>query len=139
MVQRRTRALAEFLTSALLLPLFIGMWKFQFDHADEIDGAEPYPVSLTALSAGAVSRALGHWLSDHDVCSIRTNRRRRLLFTLRWKLQNTLIQRYASDPDAFQYNYSIGTPIGTVGYRFWYGLLHPLPGDENSHQDGPNE
>lgn len=131
MVQRRTRALAELLTSALLLPIFIRMWKFQFDHADEVYGAEPHPVLPRALVAGAVSRAIGHWLSDHDVCGIRTNRRRRLLFTLRWKLQNTLIQRFASDPDAFQYNYSIGTPIGTIGYRLWYGLLHPLPGEEN--------
>ena len=39
MVQRRTRALAELLTSALLLPIFIRIWKFQFDHADE--GDEP--------------------------------------------------------------------------------------------------
>src|SRR5699024_11975082 len=68
-------------------------------------GAEPHPVSPSALTTGAVSSAIRHWLSDHDVCGIQTNWRRRLLFTLRWKLQNTLIQRWASDPDAFQYNY----------------------------------
>jgi hypothetical protein len=130
MVKRRTRALAELVISTLLLPALTRLWKFQFDHADEMGGAEPHPVSPSALTTGAVSSAIGHWLSDHDVCGIRTNWRRRLLFTLRWKLQNTLIQRWTSEPDAFQYNYSIGTVAGTIGYRLWYGLLHPLPGEE---------
>jgi hypothetical protein len=130
MVNRRTRALAELLISTLLLPALIRLWKFQFDHADEVGGAEPHPVSPSALTTGAVSSAIGHWLSDQDIYGIRTNWRRRVLFTLRWKLQNTLIQRRASDPDVFQYNYSIGTVVGTIGYRLWYGLLHPLPGEE---------
>ena len=131
MVQRRTRALAELAIGILLLPVLIRLWKFQFDHADEIDEAEPYPVSPTALSVGAVSGITERWLSDYNVWNIRTNRWRRILLNFRWPVRNRLIQRYASDPDTFRYNYSIGTVIGIIGYRLWYGLLHPLPGEDN--------
>ena len=129
MVQRRIHALAELVISALLLLILVRIWKFQFDNADE--RREPHPVLPTALATGALSRAAGHWASDNDIAAIRTNWRRRTLFTVRWKIQNILIQRYASDPDASQYNHSIGTLIGTIGYRVWYGLLHPLPGEED--------
>ena len=131
MVQRRTRALAELAIDILLLPVLIRLWRFQFDHADEIDEAEPYPVSPTALSVGAVSGIAERWLYDHNVWNIRTNRWRRILFNVRWPVRNHLIRRYASEPGMFRHNYSIGTVIGTIGYRLWYGLLHPLPGEDD--------
>src|SRR5699024_6513766 len=115
----------------LLVSALIRLWKLQFDHSDEIDRAEPQPVLPAALAIGAMSRAVGCWLFDHDVWSIRTNWRRRLLFTFRWSVQKRFIQRYTSKPDALQYNFSIGTAVGTIGYRLWYGLLHPLPGEDN--------
>jgi hypothetical protein len=129
MVQRRTRALTELVISALLLTVLVRIWKSQFNNAGK--QREPHPVLPTALATGALNRAAGHWASDNDIAGIRTNWRRRTLFTVRWKIQNILIQRYASDPDMFQYNYNIGTLIGTIGYRVWYGLLHPLSGKED--------
>jgi hypothetical protein len=128
MVQRRTCALAELVISALLLPILVRIWKFQLDNAGE--RREPHPVLPIALATGALSRAAGHWASDTDIAGIRTNWRRRTLFTVRWKIRNILIQRYASDSDTFKYNYNTGTLIGTIGYRVWYGLLHPLPGEK---------
>jgi hypothetical protein len=82
MVQRRTRALAELVTSALLLTVLVRIWKFQFNNAGK--QREPHPVLPTALATGAVSRAAGHWASDTDIADIRTNWRRRTLFTVRW-------------------------------------------------------
>lgn len=128
MVQRRTRALAELVLSTLLLFGLVRLRKFKFDYADEVDGTAPHPVSPRALTTGAVSGAIEGWLSDRDVCGIRTNWRRRLLFSLRTRLQTTLIQRYVSDPDVFEYDHAIGAAIGRIVYRLWYGLLHPLPG-----------
>jgi hypothetical protein len=116
---------------AILLPVSIYIWKLQFDYADEVDELDVHPVSPIALMTGAISSAVQHWLSDHDVFHIRTNRWRRVLFSIYGIAQNRLIQRYASDPDAFQYNHAIGTVIGAIGYRLWYGLLHPLPGGED--------
>lgn len=131
MVQRRTRALAELVTKTILLLFGICLWKLQFDHADEMDEIDPPSVSPTALTTGATSSAARHWLSDNDVFHIRTNRRRRALLFFYGIVQNRLVERYVSDYRSFQFNYSIGTVIGSIVYRLWYGLLHPLPGDEN--------
>ena len=130
MVQRRTRALVELVMCALLLPITVCAWKFQFDHADEVD-AEPHAVSPAALITGAIGGVTGHWLSDHDVFHIRTSRRRRALFSFHRIVRSRLVKRYASEPSAFRYNYTVGELIGIIGYRIWYGLLHSLPGEDN--------
>lgn len=126
---RRTRARLELVLGVLTLG-FEG-WRRQFlrRHADDHDH-ELTPLSPSGVAVGALSRVLRLSLSDRDVWRIRTSRRRGLLFGLSWLSVQRLLKRASADPEAFDDGYLLGTVVGTVCYRCWYGLLRPLPGSD---------
>lgn len=122
MFRRRTRALLELGVNMLAL--------FAVTHIRKYIQDEPTPVSPGEFATGVLTGATICWAHDHDVGKIRTSRRRRILAMLVWTGWQQLIRCLTPDPDTFQYNFGFGTLIGTVTYRLWYGLLHPLPGDD---------
>lgn len=129
MVKRRTRALIELGLSTLALFTTLYSWKYMWSNVEKWD--KPIPASPIEITAGTLKQILFHWAYDHNVSSIRTKRRRGLLAGLLFTGCHIVAQRLARDSEVFEYNYNVGTLIGTVGYRLWYGLLHPLPGEDN--------
>ncbi len=67
------------------------------------------------------------WLRDCDVAGIGTNRRRGLLFGI---CTRGFRRRFLPQTETFRTNFDIGGTAGMVIYRFWYGVLRPLPGGD---------
>lgn len=128
MVRRRIRAVIELGVATPLLLFVLWLWKFMWDNKEEWD--DPIPVSPVGLILGALSGGLYIWGRDRNVAQIRTNLRRRAVAESVWQGWQRLVPRLSSDARTTQYNFAVGTVVGSVGYRIWYGLLHPLPGDE---------
>ena len=128
MVRRRTRALIELGVSTLSLLATAYSWKYLWDNGEKWD--DPIPASLVGLVAGAIHNVVFHWMYDHDVAEMRSSRRRGFLAGTLFVAIHALARRVAADSEAFEYNYNTGMLVGTIGYRLWYGLLYPLPGDD---------
>ena len=64
------------------------------------------------------------WGYDRNLGAIRTNYWRRGLFTI---VVSGLGLSVVPRSEAVWRNLSIGGSIGRLGYRLWYGVLHPLP------------
>ena len=130
MVRRRIKAVFEFGFSVFALCFVLFLRKATADLPEDEEIEPNQPLSLAVLAFGAGTSALSVLLSDHDVCRIRTSRRRRLLFGLLWSGKDRVLTRFASNPGAFRGSLSIGEAVGLVAYRLWYGILHPLPGPD---------
>jgi hypothetical protein len=117
MVSRRTWARIQFLTTLLSLPSQIHLWR-----TDEDDAV---PLALRWLLAGSVVQTIYYWAYDRDLGAIRTNYWRRGLL---WVISVGLIVKVFHRSKTVQYNGMIGGYIAGIGYRLWYGVLHPLPG-----------
>lgn len=127
MIRRRIKAVVEFGMGVFLCWFVLRVRKFRYDHADEVDGDEPEPLSPRWVATGAVTSAINMWLRDRDAYEIRTNRRRRFLFSaLRFGL-GRMGRRFASNSEEVTESNSLGVAIGLVAYRLWYGILRPLP------------
>ncbi len=122
MVQRRTRALVELVMAAIGLFVQLYLWKSLWDDVEEWD--EPVHASVSGLIAGALYGSGYLWVHDRDVGNIRTNRRRGLLISV---CSQRVRRRIFPRTKEFRSNFGVGTLIGTIGYRLWYGLFHPLP------------
>ena len=133
MLSRRRKAVIEFGFGVFLCWFVVWFRHFRYKSSEEPPANRLEPLSLGGIVGGAITSAASIWLSDLDIWRIRTNRGRRLLFGL---LQGGL-RRSAGrvTPDSMDYkeSYNLGTALGIVVYRLWYGILHPLPGpDEQS-------
>ena len=130
MVRRRIKAVFEFglCVFGLWAVLFLRKITADLPEDEEIEPNQPLSPGVLALGTG--TSVLAGLLSDHDVCGIRTSRRRRFLFTFLWSGKDRVLARFASNPDAFRESLAIGETAGLVVYRLWYGILHPLPGPD---------
>jgi hypothetical protein len=119
MVSRRTWARIQFLTTLLSLPSQIHQWRTAEENGDSV------PLALRWLLAGSVFQTIYYWAYDRDLEDIRTNYWRRGLL---WVISVGLIVKGFHRSKTVQYNGMIGGYIAGIGYRLWYGVLHPLPG-----------
>jgi hypothetical protein len=119
MVSRRTWARLIFLGEMLSVPLQV----YQLCRPPDEDGAS---ISLLPrwLIAGGVVQAAYCWAYDRDLGAIRTKRLRRYLLAV---VVGGLGLRTLPQSEAMWRNISIGSSIGRLGYRLWYGVLRPLP------------
>jgi len=81
------------------------------------------PWTLGGLLAGVADG----WVTDTDWRGVRTNERRRLLLLA---LQNTGRRLVFGDREAHQQAFGLGQLAGVALYRFRYGVLGALPGDD---------
>lgn len=128
MVERRTRALFEFGIAALGVFIQIRLWKAVLNENEPGERPHGAHVSPRELAFGALYRIFSLWLYDRDVGEIRTNRRRGVLFSM-----CTLVirRRLLPQTEAFKSNFGVGGTAGMVVYRLRYGVLHPLPGEDD--------
>jgi hypothetical protein len=119
MFSRRTWARIVFLSNLLVLPLRVYQWRRT---AGE-DG-ESVPLALRWLVTGMGYQVAHCWAYDHDLGAIRTKRWRRILLAVVWFV---LSLRAFPRSEGEYHNFSIGGTIGRISYRFWYGVLRPLP------------
>jgi len=117
---RRRRAVVEFLAAALGLALQMLVRRY-LRRRDDYDG--PPAVSGAGVAAGALQQLGFHWAYDRDVGRIRTNRWRLLAYGL----CPGLAQRWLLEDEEFRYGFHTGHPLATILYRFWYGVLWPVP------------
>ncbi|RDI72326.1 hypothetical protein [Halopelagius longus] len=122
MVSRR-RAVAEFLISVAALVT-------QTYSRNVLNRREEYD-DLPSLSAkgilvGTLYQLAYHSAFDRDWGQMRSNKYRGVAYSLCW----ALIQRRLFPSDGFQQGFGTGGLVGTILYRLWYGVLHPVPGSE---------
>lgn len=119
----RRRAIAEFLVSAVALFIQAYSWKRLKQRGDSDDPPTP---SSTGVVAGAFYQIAFYWAYDRDIGHIRTNKYRALLYGI----CAGVVRHRVFKSKEFQYSFSSGGLVGTVLYRLWYGVLHPVPGFE---------
>jgi hypothetical protein len=132
-LRRRTHARLEFVLAALVLALQLFIWRHQRENTElwheKVEAWEgPPPVSVSGLAAGAFEEVVRHWAYDFDVGGVRTSRRRGLLFSA---LRLLVTRRLFPRTETFRYNADVGKLVATLCYRFWFGVLHPLPGSDD--------
>lgn len=119
----RRRAIAEFLVSAVALFVQAYSWKRLKQRGDADD---PPALSVAGLVAGAFYQIGFYWAYDRDIGYIRSNSYRALLY----EICSELIRRWMFNSKEFRYSFSSGGLAGTILYRLWYGVLHPVPDSE---------
>lgn len=120
----RQRAVGEFLISVAALSIQLYSWKSLKQH-DEYD--DPPALSVKGMVVGTVYQLIYHSAYDRDYGHIRSNKHRALTFGI----SSGLIQRRIFPDKDTQLSFSSGGLIGTILYRLWYGILHPVPGENN--------
>lgn len=123
MFSRRTKARLVFLSNVLLSPI---MYRFIRWYRATSDGESTSMVPRW-FAAGMGYQAAYYWAYDHDFGAIRTSRWRRTLFS---GVQSTLMSRLFSQSEGGRLSFLLGTNVGAIGYRLWYGVLRPLPGSD---------
>jgi hypothetical protein len=118
MISRRTRARFSFLGAIVSLAQYL----YQ-ERSPEEDG-ESVSLAPWWLVVGGVFQLTYSWAYDHDFGAIRTNRWRRGLFGLGTFALGLVA--FSRSP-IVGHNVTMGSGIGRIGYRLWYGVLHPLP------------
>lgn len=122
MFSRRTWARIEFLAE-----LFLFRRTLRAFRSSRTDSEGPIKVAPLWLIAGAIDQALNTWLYDRDVGSIRTKPWRRGLPV---QVVLFLALRRVSRSKRTMESFSVGASLGRIGYRFWYGVVNPVPGDD---------
>ncbi|ELZ77788.1 hypothetical protein C454_14890 [Haloferax gibbonsii ATCC 33959] len=125
MVSRRTKAVAEFGLALLTALWMVSMRRLLRSSDDE--SYEPTPLSPGGLAVGGAWGAGQVWAYDRDSWKVRTRRRRALVVSF---LGIAVERRLLPRTESFRYSLGLGRVLGVLGYRAWYGLLRPLPGDE---------
>lgn len=118
MVSRRTWARLQFLTTICGLPSHLSRWRTAEQDGDAV------PLALRWLLVGSVGQTIYYWAHDHDLGDIRTNYWRRSLL---WGIGGGLLMNAYHRSKTVRHNVVIGGNIASIGYRLWYGVLHPLP------------
>ncbi|WP_410764588.1 hypothetical protein [Haloferax sp. DFSO60] len=126
MISRRTRARAEFAV-ALFSALTIPYSRRKLRKLDDEKRA-PTRYSPKGIALGSVWQIGYLWSYDRDIWKIRTRRRRRFLCLLFGAGVRRLV---FPRTDEFTEGTRYGRVLGILCYRFWYGLLRPLPGTED--------
>lgn len=119
---RRTRAILELMMSIFILVIFNYAWG-----DDETDSEFPVSLSSYWFGIGAVSAVVYQWVYDRDIAGIRRSRYRRAIVSVGW---TALTQKFLSKEETAAWSFSNGGLVGGIVYRFWYGLLRPLPGPD---------
>ncbi|MFC7203527.1 hypothetical protein ACFQJC_08380 [Haloferax namakaokahaiae] len=126
MISRRTRARAEFAV-ALFSAVVIRYSRRKLRDHEGGRGPLP-PLSNGSVALGAVWQGVRLWSYDRDIWGFRTSRSRRFLFALFiFGARRALFSR----SESFRSSFGFGRVVGTIGYRFWYGVMRPLPGTED--------
>lgn len=128
--RRRVKAVFEFAFGVFLCYFVFWFRNFRYEHSDEAPVNRLEPFSPVSVLTGAATSIAIVWCSDTDVLGVRTNRRRRLLFGVGRSGAGRILKRFAPGSSEYNDSYNLGTALGIVVYRFWYGILHPLPGDD---------
>ena len=118
MISRRTRARLSFLGALISLLQQIYQWPSPGED-DESRSWLPHWVVV-----GIAYQLAYSWAYDRDLSAIRTSRLRRVLFE--GGVFPLTLRAFSRWPGR-GYNVSIGSGIARIGYRFWYGVLQPLP------------
>lgn len=118
-MSRRSRAVIEFVAGAAVLALFEQFRRHTEE--DRPEWASPWTV------AGAVAGFAFGWARDVDWRGVRTSRRRRAMFSA---VQTLGRQVVVGDHKRAEREFGIGQLTGLVLYRFRYGVLGALPGDD---------
>ena len=134
MVSRRLKAVFDVVIGVVSLKLIFRIRAFLDEHADDVEEEPPEPFSPKGLVLGAVVSILNTYLSDLDVFGIRTNWRRRLLFSFLRRAEGKMLNRLLTTTDSFELSYSIGGLYGMIAYRLWYGVLRPLPDPRSGNE-----
>lgn len=122
MISRRTRARFEFLVSLCSIPVLLAWGRLV---TDEEESTFPDPRWLVA---GFVYRVGYSWAYDTDRGDLRTSRTRRA--GVKGGV-NTLVRRLPQGRSAARWSFSLGARLGRVAYRLRYGVLGPVPDDED--------
>ncbi|SFG54878.1 hypothetical protein SAMN04488063_2380 [Halopelagius inordinatus] len=120
MVTRR-RAVAECLLSAAALVVQTYSRNALHRH-EEYD--DPPPLSAGGVFAGTLYQLAYLWAYDRDWGRMRSNSYRRLAYGL----CVTTVKRRLFPSDEFRFGFGTGGLVGSILYRFWYGVLRPVPG-----------
>lgn len=119
MISRRTRARLSVLVESCVFPIYRSRTRRLTD-----DDGEPIPLVLRWLLAVVGFRVLYSWAYDRDLGAIRTKRWRTVLSAaFCGQLACVALPRSPAPARSF----SIGASVGRIGYRLWFGVLHPLP------------
>lgn len=121
MVSRRTRARIAFIGEILSIPFQVYQWQRAADTNEE-----PISVAPRWLVVGGLLQAISCWAYDHDLGGFRTKRGRRVSVAV----VAGIVGYRVLPREAVWGSFSIGGSIGRIGYRLWYGVLHPLPDTE---------
>ncbi|MFC4549877.1 MULTISPECIES: hypothetical protein [Halorussus] len=92
------------------------------------EDGEPVPLSPRWLVAGMGLQVAYTWAYDRDIGDIRTKRLRSVIIAVLWGIVSL---RVFPRSESVSRNLSIGGSFGEVAYRLWYGVLRPLPGDDD--------
>jgi len=119
-MSRRTRARVSFLGA------IVSLVQQAYQRSTKTDD-EPIPLASRWVLVGTVYQLAYCWAFDHDVGALRTNLWRRALFVV---VTTPIVFLWFSRSPAVVQNISMGGGFARIGYRLWYGVLHPLPGTD---------
>ena len=122
MVSRRTRARFDFLVSLCSLPVLLAWGRLVTDEEEST-----FPDSRW-LAAGFVYRVAYSWAYDTNRGGLRTSRVRRAGVKTG---VNGLLRQLPQGRSAARWSFSLGARLGRVAYRLRYGVLGPVPDEEN--------
>ncbi|MCU4972797.1 hypothetical protein OB955_08595 [Halobacteria archaeon AArc-m2/3/4] len=115
----RRRAVIEFFAAILALLLMV-YGRTSLRRREEYD--DPPAISAAGVAAGTLYQLAFHAARDRDCGQIRTNRYR----VVAYGLSAGLVRRWLFSND-FHHSFNAGELGGTILYRLWYGVLHPVP------------
>ncbi len=122
MFNRRTQARVKFLLE--LLSVSYRFRKLCEKPADGLNRIVPeWLVFGTAIQIGY------NWIYDNDIGALRTNRWQRIVGIGIWILVARRL--FPRSEDEWR-SFSLGGSIGRLCYRFWYGILYPVPTDDDN-------
>ncbi|AEH38680.1 hypothetical protein [Halopiger xanaduensis] len=99
---------------------------------DSDDGDDDRSIRLDPgwVLAGAISSVGWTYAYDVDAFGLRESAKRRVALTACW---SAVSRRYLSDDVSRTYSHTVGTGVGTLCYRTWFGLVRPRPGSRDSN------
>lgn len=122
-MKRETRIIATDLVGGLTT-ITTEYWLLQYrkEQSELFDDDFETAFSATDLLFGCLSAICFAYLDDRDVAGVRRNCRRRLGFMLGWTALNLRL-----GPTSPSWSLGIGSALGTIYYRIWFGIIRPIP------------
>ena len=124
MLSRRSKAIVEFGFGVFLSWFVLWLRHFRYKSSEKAPAKRLEPLSALGMISGAATSVALIWLSDRDVWKVRTNRGRRLLFSLTRFGLRRYVGQYTPDSMGYKESHNLGTALGLVVYRFWFGIFH---------------